>query len=70
MRNYSDTTACAHRDEDEGQVMREVFVPFCATVARCSWLIITGTRPCGIGAGTYASIFVKEVVSACYNNAK
>ena len=28
MRNYSDTTARAHHDEDEAQVMRAVFCPF------------------------------------------
>ena len=28
MRNYSDTTARAHHDEDEVQVMRAVFCPF------------------------------------------
>ena len=63
MHNYSDTMACAHQDEDEAQVMRQSFVPLCATAARRSWLIITGTSPCGIGAGTFASIFVKEAVS-------
>ena len=63
MHNYSDTTAHTHHDEDKEQVMREVFCPFCATAARCSWLIVTGTSPCGIGVGTFALIFVKEVVS-------
>ena len=62
MRNYSNQMACAH-GVDEVQVMRAVFFTLCTIAARDIWLIITGTSPCGIGAGTFASIFVKDVVS-------
>ena len=62
MRNYSNQMACAH-GVDEVQVMRAVFITLCTIAARDIWLIITGTSPCGIGAGTFASIFVKDVVS-------
>ena len=62
MRNYSNQMACAH-GVDEVQVMRAVFFTLCTIAARDIWLIITGTSPCGIGAGTFASIFVKDAVS-------
>ena len=63
MRNYSDTTARTHHDEDKAQVMRAVFCPFMHHYCKAQLAKNYRNESLWHQSGTFASIFVKEAVS-------